>query len=56
MSGYNTKQRRALLAFLEEHPDELLTARQMAAALAVVMLSSAVYRAVEADHDCSSSS
>ena len=32
MSGYNTKQRRALLAFLGEHPDELLTARQMAAA------------------------
>ena len=23
MSGYNTKQRRALLAFLGEHPDEL---------------------------------
>ena len=56
MSGYNTKQRRALLTFLGEHPDELLTARQMAAALAVVMLSSAVYLAVEADHDCSSSS
>ena len=34
MSGYNTKQRRALLAFLGEHPDELLTARQMADALA----------------------
>ena len=34
MSIYNTKQRRALLAFLEEHPDELLTARQMADALA----------------------
>lgn len=29
MSIYNTKQRRALLAFLGEHPDELLTARQM---------------------------
>ena len=33
MSGYNTKQRRALLAFLGEHPDELLTARQMEGAL-----------------------
>ena len=33
MSIYNTKQRRALLAFLGEHPDELLTARQMADAL-----------------------
>ena len=53
MSGYNTKQRRALLAFLGEHPDELLTARLLAAVLAVVMLSSAVYLAVEADHDCS---
>ena len=45
MSGYNTKQRRALLAFLEEHPDELLTARQMADALAEKQISlSAVYR------------
>ena len=34
MSIYNTKQRRALLAFLGEHPDKLLTARQMADALA----------------------
>ena len=45
MSGYNTKQRRALLAFLGEHPDELLTARQMADALAEKQISlSAVYR------------
>ena len=45
MSGYNTKQRRALLAFLGEHPDELLTARQMANALAEKQISlSAVYR------------
>ncbi len=45
MSGYNTKQRRALLAFLGEHPDELLTARQMADALAEKQMSlSAVYR------------
>ena len=45
MSGYNTKQRRALLAFLGEHPDELLTARQMADALANEKISlSAVYR------------
>ena len=45
MSIYNTKQRRALLAFLEEHPDELLTARQMADALAEKQISlSAVYR------------
>ena len=36
MSGYNTKQRRALLAFLGEHPDKLLTARQMADALAAM--------------------
>ena len=39
MSGYNTKQRRALLAFLGEHPDELLTARQMADALAEKQIS-----------------
>ena len=45
MSGYNTKQRRALLAFLGEHPDELLTAHQMADALAEKQISlSAVYR------------
>ena len=45
MSGYNTKQRRALLTFLGEHPDELLTARQMADALAEKQISlSAVYR------------
>ena len=45
MSGYNTKQRRALLAFLGEHPDELLTARQMADALAEKQISlSAVCR------------
>ena len=45
MSIYNTKQRRALLAFLGEHPDELLTARQMADALAEKQISlSAVYR------------
>ena len=45
MSGYNTKQRRALLAFLGEHPDELLTARQMADTLAEKQISlSAVYR------------
>ena len=45
MSGYNTKQRRALLAFLGEHPDKLLTARQMADALAEKQISlSAVYR------------
>lgn len=39
MSIYNTKQRRALLAFLGEHPDELLTARQMADALAEKQIS-----------------
>lgn len=45
MSGYNTKQRRALLAFLGEHPDELLTARQMVDTLAEKQISlSAVYR------------
>ena len=45
MSGYNTKQRRALLTFLGEHPDELLSARQMADALAEKQISlSAVYR------------
>ena len=48
MSGYNTKQRRALLAFLGEQPDELLTARQMADALAEKQISlSAVLRGGE---------
>jgi len=45
MSGYNTKQRRILLAFLGQHPDELFSARQIADALKAEQISlSAVYR------------
>ena len=45
MPGYNTKQRRILLAFLEQHPDELFSARQIADALKAEQISlSAVYR------------
>ena len=34
MSSYSTRQRKALLAYLSRHPDELLSARQIADALA----------------------
>ena len=45
MSSYSTQQRRALLAYLSRHPDELLSARQIADALADEKISlSAVYR------------
>ena len=45
MPGYNTKQRRTLLAFLGQHPDELFSARQIADALKAEQISlSAVYR------------
>ena len=45
MPGYNTKQRRILLAFLEQHPDELFSARQIADGLKAEQISlSAVYR------------
>lgn len=45
MSEYVTKQRRALLAFLTEHADELLTVSQIASALSLEGISkSAVYR------------
>ena len=45
LPSYSTRQRKALLAYLGRHPDELLTARQIAAALAGERISlSAVYR------------
>lgn len=45
MPDYATKQRRALLAFLQSHPDETLTAREIAAAMEREGISaSAVYR------------
>lgn len=45
MSRYSTKQRKSLLAYLSAHPDELLSARQIADALQHEKISlSAVYR------------
>ncbi|MFR6694375.1 MAG: Fur family transcriptional regulator [Dysosmobacter sp.] len=45
MSSYSTRQRKALLAYLSRHPDELLSARQIADALVDEKISlSAVYR------------
>ena len=45
MHSYNTRQRKVLLAYLSQHPDELLSARQIADALADKKISlSAVYR------------
>ena len=45
MLNYSTRQRKALLAYLSRHPDELLSARQIAAALEQEKISlSAVYR------------
>ena len=45
MSEYKTRQRRTLLAYLSRHPDELLSARQIADVLAEEHISlSAVYR------------
>ena len=45
MSEYKTRQRRTLLVYLSRHPDELLSARQIADALAEEHISlSAVYR------------
>ena len=45
MSSYSTQQRKALLAYLSRHSDELLSARQIADALADEKISlSAVYR------------
>ncbi len=47
MQTYATKQRKVLLAFLEEHPDELFSVKDIAAALAGEGVSqSAVYRNV----------
>lgn len=44
-ANYATKQRKALLQYLEQHPDELLTAHEIAAALQSENISlSAVYR------------
>ena len=45
MHSYSTRQRKVLLAYLSQHPDELLSARQIADALADKKSSlSAVYR------------
>lgn len=45
LSSYSTAQRKAMLAFLEQHPDELLSAQQIAAGLKGETISqSAVYR------------
>lgn len=45
MPSYHTRQRRTLLAYLEEHPDELLSVRQISDALHAQEISlSAVYR------------
>ena len=45
MSKYMTKQRKLLLAYLEQHPDELLSAHQIAEDLADEKISvSAIYR------------
>ena len=45
MSGYNTKQKKLMLAYLGEHPDEPLSARQIAYALQREHISiSTVYR------------
>ena len=45
MPRYSTRQRKALRAYLSRHPDELLSARQIADALADEKISlSAVYR------------
>ena len=45
MYSYSTRQRKVLLAYLSQHPDELLSARQIEDALADKKISlSAVYR------------
>ena len=45
MPKYSTQQRKALLHYLSEHPDEHLSTRQIAQALAAKKISlSAVYR------------
>ena len=45
MQSYSTRQRKVLLTYLSQHPDELLSARQIADALADKKISlSAVYR------------
>ena len=36
MQSYSTRQRKVLLTYLSQHPDELLSARQIADALAAV--------------------
>ncbi len=49
MAGYLTRQRKRLLAYLSEHTDEQMTARQIADALASDSISvSAVYRNLSA--------
>ena len=45
MSNYNTKQKQALLASLDKHPDELVSAKQLADELQDEKISlSSVYR------------
>ena len=45
MHSYSTRQRKVLLAYLSQHPDELLSAQQIADALTDKKISlSAVYR------------
>lgn len=45
MAKYQTRQRKLLIAYLEQHPDELLSAQQIAEALSSDSISvSAVYR------------
>ena len=45
MHSYSTRQRKVLLSYLSQHPDELLSARQIEDALADKKISlSAVYR------------
>lgn len=43
MSSYSTQQRKALLTYLSRHSDELLSARQIADALADEKSASAPY-------------
>ncbi len=48
MAGYKTRQRELLLNYLQAHPDEALTAGQIADALAEKVSRSTVYRTLAA--------
>ena len=51
MHSYSTRQRKVLLSYLSQHPDELLSARQIEDALADKKISlSAVYRNLAQGH------